>query len=136
MNGQMSIYDMGVEQQSAWHIDIDNNMQMLRCEACGCRVTRLWYDRAVGSHGFKHCPYCGKTMANWEDLIIPWPGYKEKRTKPTVPVAEYISELESGAHWLTEYAQGKEDCQRLVEITTTMYRAAWALGVMREENKP
>ena len=41
---------------------------------------------------------------------------------------QYASSLEEDAHWLTEYAQGKKDCQRLIEITTTMYRAAWALG--------
>ena len=43
---------------------------------------------------------------------------------------QYASSLEEDAHWLTEYAQGKKDCQRLIEITTTMYRAAWALGKM------
>ena len=43
---------------------------------------------------------------------------------------QYASSLEEDAHWLTRYAQGKKDCQRLIEITTTMYRAAWALGKM------
>lgn len=43
---------------------------------------------------------------------------------------QYASSLEEDARWLTEYAQGKKDCQRLIEITTTMYRAAWALGKM------
>ena len=40
---------------------------------------------------------------------------------------QYASSLEEDAHWLTGYAQRKKDCQRLVEITTTMFRAAWAL---------
>lgn len=129
MTGQISIFDAGVEKPSRWHIDIDNDMQMLRCESCGCRVTRLWYDLAVGDHGFRHCPYCGKEMFNWRDLIVPWPGFKDRRT---IPVSEYITALETDAHWITEYAQNKKDCQRLVEITTTMYRAAWALGELEK----
>lgn len=77
MTGQTSIFDYGVDKPSAWKTDIDNDMQMLRCESCGSRVIRLWYDLAVGDHGFRYCPYCGKEMSNWRDLIVPWPGFKE-----------------------------------------------------------
>ena len=78
MSNQMSIFDLGIEKPSYWAIDIDNDMQMLRCESCGGRVIRKWYDRAVGNKGFQYCPYCGKRMENCARFIVPWPGYKEK----------------------------------------------------------
>lgn len=86
MNGQMSIYDMGIEPPSRWVIDIDTECQMLRCELCGNRVIRQWYDRAVGNQGFRHCPYCGKLMANDQKMIVPWPGYQEKPSKHWIPI--------------------------------------------------
>lgn len=46
---------------------------------------------------------------------------------------DYVEFLETDAHWLTNYAQGKKDCQRLIEVTTTMYRAAWALRTLARE---
>ena len=78
MSNQMSIFDLGIEKPSYWAVDIDNDMQMLRCESCGGRVIRKWYDRAVGNKGFQYCPYCGKRMENCARFIVPWPGYKEK----------------------------------------------------------
>ena len=82
MTGQMTIFDMGVERPSHWEIDIDNDIQMLRCESCGGRVIRKWYDLAVGNKGYKHCPYCGKEMSNDAKMIVPWPGYKESGNHP------------------------------------------------------
>lgn len=75
---QMTIFDYGIEKPSKWIIDIDNDMQMLRCEACDCRVIRKWYDRALGGRGYTHCPYCGKEMSNWNSLLTAWPGYQEE----------------------------------------------------------
>ena len=77
MMDQISLF----QDDSKWIIDIDNEMQMLRCSSCGCRVIRKWYDLAVGDHGFRHCPYCGKSMGNAEQMIVPWPGYNEPQSK-------------------------------------------------------
>lgn len=86
MTEQLSIFDMGIEEPSRWEIDIDNDLQMLRCKSCGARAIRIWYDRAVGGYGFKHCPYCGKSMGNWQKMIVPWPGFNEKRPKKWIPL--------------------------------------------------
>lgn len=77
MSQQMTIFDFGMEKPSRWEVDIDNGSQMLRCESCDCRVTRKWYDLAVGDRGFQYCPYCGKKMVNSAKMIVPWPGYRE-----------------------------------------------------------
>lgn len=73
---QLCMFD--TEGESKWIIDIDNGMQLLRCEKCGGRVIRRWYDLAVGDQGFQFCPYCGKHMINAEAMIVPWPGYREE----------------------------------------------------------
>ena len=76
MTDQICLFDTANE--SRWAIDIDNDRQMLRCESCGGRVIRKWYDLAVGDKGFKFCPYCGKQMTNAESMVVKWPGYREK----------------------------------------------------------
>lgn len=73
---QICMFDTANE--SKWAIDIDNDHQLLRCESCGGRVIRKWYDRAVGDNGFRFCPYCGKTMTNAERMVVKWPGYQEQ----------------------------------------------------------
>ena len=78
MNGQVSLFDLGLEQESRWVIETDNDCQMLKCEVCGCRIIRRWYDRAVGDRGYEYCPYCGKKMGNAGKMVMPWPGYKEE----------------------------------------------------------
>ena len=78
MMEQISLF----QDDSRWAIDIDNETQMLRCEACGCRVIRQWYDLAVGDKGFRHCPYCGSAMENAEQMAVPWPGYRDNPQKP------------------------------------------------------
>ena len=78
MMEQISLF----QDDSRWAVDIDNETQMLRCDACGGRVIRQWYDRAVGDKGFRHCPYCGRSMANAEQMAVPWPGYSDNPNRP------------------------------------------------------
>ena len=40
----------------------------------------------------------------------------------------YRDDLEKDSFWLTDYAQNKKECQRLIEITVTMNRARWLIG--------
>ena len=46
---------------------------------------------------------------------------------------EYSKTIDEDTRWLTDYAQDKKDCQRLIEITTTMFRAKWLLNKLMEE---
>lgn len=45
-----------------WEITVDNGMKMYTCRFCGCRMTKLHYDLAVGINAFNFCPYCGSDM--------------------------------------------------------------------------
>lgn len=45
-----------------WKTEIDNGIQMLKCPYCKCRMQKKHYIFAVGSNGFRYCPYCGKDM--------------------------------------------------------------------------
>lgn len=40
----------------------------------------------------------------------------------------YMKDLEKDSMWLTDYAQDKKDCQRLIDMTVTMNRAKWLIG--------
>lgn len=40
----------------------------------------------------------------------------------------YMRDLERDAEWLTEYAQDKEEGQRLIYMTVTMNRARWLIA--------
>ena len=39
----------------------------------------------------------------------------------------YMDDLERDSAWLTDYAQDKKECQRLIDITVTMNRARWLI---------
>lgn len=45
-----------------WRITIDNDEQMYTCPKCECRMTKHFYDLAVGTEGLNFCPYCGEDM--------------------------------------------------------------------------
>lgn len=45
----------------------------------------------------------------------------------------YMRDLEEDAYWLTEYAQDKEDCQRLIYMTITMRRAKFLIAELISE---
>lgn len=52
--------------EAEWTITIENGIEMIGCSACGCRSWKEEYDRAVGDHGYRFCPYCGKRMAPYK----------------------------------------------------------------------
>ncbi len=45
-----------------WISEIDTAEEMLKCSVCEARVIKAHYEKAVGTEGFKHCPYCGARM--------------------------------------------------------------------------
>lgn len=45
-----------------WERREDNDMEMLECPECKCRVFALHYIVAVGTSGFNFCPYCGEDL--------------------------------------------------------------------------
>ena len=45
-----------------WERRVDNDMEMLECPECKCRVFALHYIVAVGTRGFNFCPYCGEDL--------------------------------------------------------------------------
>lgn len=47
-----------------WKTEIDLDMKMLACSACGGRAFAEDYARALGTKGFSYCPYCGAKMEN------------------------------------------------------------------------
>lgn len=59
--------DMATEALSAdrptgsWISRIDNDIWMLECSVCGCRVQEEKYRIAVGQNATK-CPYCGAEL--------------------------------------------------------------------------
>ena len=59
IDGQLSFFG-----DTHWKKEIDLDALMLACSSCGCRVIAKPYGMAVGTHGFRHCPYCGKQMMN------------------------------------------------------------------------
>ena len=48
---------------------------------------------------------------------------------------DYMRDLEADSHWLTEYAQNKKDCQKLIYITVTMNRARHLIGELIGEHE-
>lgn len=50
-----------------WIITIDNDELMYTCPKCECRMTKRFYDIAIGMRGLNFCPYCGEDMR--EDQI-------------------------------------------------------------------
>ena len=63
MNGWISgkVYRIGYADKDihGWKRAIDNDMDMLECPHCECRVKAIHYITAVGTRGFNFCPYCG-----------------------------------------------------------------------------
>lgn len=47
--------------QGEWISRIDNDIWMLECSVCGCRVQEEKYRIAVGQNATK-CPYCGAEL--------------------------------------------------------------------------
>lgn len=47
--------------QNSWISRIDNDIWMLECSVCGCRVQEEKYRIAVGQNATK-CPYCGAEL--------------------------------------------------------------------------
>jgi hypothetical protein len=45
----------------SWISRIDNDIWMLECSVCGCRVQEEKYRTAVGQNATK-CPYCGAEL--------------------------------------------------------------------------
>ena len=45
-----------------WQITKDNDIAMYTCIGCGGRMTKQYYDRAVGTEGYNFCPYCGESV--------------------------------------------------------------------------
>lgn len=45
-----------------WKRSTDNGYSMYECSVCESRMWKTEYDKAVGTHGFKFCPYCGADM--------------------------------------------------------------------------
>ena len=45
-----------------WKRSTDNGYSMYECSVCECRMWKTEYDKAVGTHGFRFCPYCGADM--------------------------------------------------------------------------
>lgn len=37
----------------------DTGAKFLECSECGCGIIAEWYARALGTNGFRYCPYCG-----------------------------------------------------------------------------
>ena len=50
------------EKRGKWISEIDTGEEMLKCSVCEARVIKAHYEKAVGTEGFKHCPYCGARM--------------------------------------------------------------------------
>ena len=45
-----------------WKRSTDNGYSMYECSVCESRMWKTEYDKAVGTHGFRFCPYCGADM--------------------------------------------------------------------------
>lgn len=61
---------------------------------------------------------------------------KKERVMIDIETAKgYMRDLEADAHWLTEYAQNKKDCQKLIYITVTMNRARYLIGELIGEHE-
>lgn len=67
-----------------WKITKDNDEDMYTCRTCGCRMTKKFYDLAVGTEGLNFCPYCGqrqKDMTERELIALLKVAPKERRTE-------------------------------------------------------
>lgn len=61
---------------------------------------------------------------------------KKERVMIDIETAkDYMRDLEADSHWLTEYAQNKKDCQKLIYITVTMNRARYLIGELIGEHE-
>lgn len=68
MGNQMNMFGYEAE----WIITIDDGEKMITCSNCECRMIKSPYDRAVGDHGYRFCPYCGKRMSPYKWRWDPW----------------------------------------------------------------
>lgn len=70
--------------QYNWIITKDNDEDMYTCQTCGSRMTKKYYDLAVGTEGLNFCPYCGKRqkdMTERELIAVLEVAPKERRTE-------------------------------------------------------
>ena len=81
-DGQMSIFDfpeaVPEEKHSVWKLREDTGALMLECDACGCRAFAVQFAKAVGTHGYRFCPYCGARIMNAQSFeneaeAMKWP---------------------------------------------------------------
>ena len=50
-----------------WATEYDNGERMYRCLVCNRRMYADRYDDAVGTLGYRYCPYCGADMRGESD---------------------------------------------------------------------
>ena len=58
------VFDLG-----KWRISIDNDVEMLECPNCECRVFMEDYFKAIGQHGIRFCPYCGTNLQEFSNQM-------------------------------------------------------------------
>lgn len=49
-----------IRKHGDWRTVMDNATQMYECPHCLGRMFTKEYDIAVGTWGYRYCPYCGK----------------------------------------------------------------------------
>lgn len=63
MDNKMGLYQIIKDfDKYKWKFTIENCEQMYTCPICECRMTKRFFDRAVGTRGLNFCPYCGHDM--------------------------------------------------------------------------